>query len=110
MKPVIVESPYAANEKHSVKDHELYLRECLRWCLDNRYTPYASHRMLTDVLNDSVEQERELGITAGLAMASAINTVFVFVDYGLSDGMERAIDHHAQNGVKVYTISIYGAN
>ena len=98
MKLVIIESPYKGN----VALHERYLRACIRDCLKRGESPYASHRMLTDALNDNVPEERALGIEAGFAWAHAgvlhegatqelddfeeVKHVF-YVDFGYSTGM-----------------------
>ena len=67
MKLVIIESPYKGN----VPRNKLYLRACIRDCIMRGESPYASHRMLTDALDDDDPRERELGIHAGLAWRHA---------------------------------------
>jgi hypothetical protein len=90
-KPVIIESPYAG----CVALHEAYLQACIRDCLRRNETPYASHQMLTKALNDLVPEERELGISAGLAMRDLLGTMLdalsaFYVDLNWSSGMNRA--------------------
>jgi hypothetical protein len=67
MKLVIIESPYKGN----VPRNKLYLRACIRDCIMRGESPYASHRMLTDALDDDDPREREIGIKAGLAWRNA---------------------------------------
>jgi hypothetical protein len=63
MKLVILESPY----KGEVARNKRYLRACIRDCINRGESPYASHRMLTDALDDNNPVERAVGIQAGLA-------------------------------------------
>lgn len=67
MKLVIIESPY----KGDVERNKLYLRACIRDCINRGESPYASHRMLTDALDDTDPVERAIGIKAGLSWRNA---------------------------------------
>ena len=88
MKRVIVESPF----KGDVERNKRYLERCLRDCIMRGESPYASHKMLTDCLDDDDPEERRLGIEAGFAWKrNAERTVF-YVDLGWSGGMEMARD------------------
>jgi hypothetical protein len=105
MKLVIIESPYAGDVARNLR----YLRSCIRDCIKRGESPYASHRMLTDALDDNDPEERELGIKAGLAWREAmyvtasgnlINVLPVFyVDLGNSGGMRRAREKYDQEFV-----------
>ena len=103
MKLVVIESPY----KGDVARNTLYLRHCIRDCINREESPYASHRMLTDALNDNDPVERAVGIAAGLAWRKAVQAVFrqtetgvvasfdpvlpvFYLDLGWSDGMTYA--------------------
>lgn len=72
MKLVIIESPYRGDVTRNTR----YLRACIRDCLKRGESPYASHRMLTDALNDDDPEERAIGIEAGLAWRHAMSPVF----------------------------------
>lgn len=81
---VIVESPFAggfANVKYS--------RECLKDCLSRGESPYASHLLYTQkgVLNDSVTEERRLGIQAANNWLEVADIVAVYMDLGVTRGM-----------------------
>lgn len=95
MKLVIIESPYKGDVERNLR----YLRSCIRDCIRRGESPYASHRMLTDALDDNAEG-RELGIRAGLAWRrvmwidekgelQVVLPIF-YVDLGWSDGMREA--------------------
>lgn len=104
MKLVIIESPY----KGDVPRNLLYLRSCIRDCVFHGESPYASHRMLTDALDDNDVIERSLGIGAGLAWRNAVDMslhwgtrvlpVF-YLDLGMSDGMLIAKKRYDDEGI-----------
>ena len=105
MKLVIIESPYKGKTPEDLERNKRYLRSCIRDCINRGESPYASHRMLTDALDDNDPVERTLGIEAGLAWRNAFrlawrddtpNRVFhrvtpiFYLDLGWSNGMECA--------------------
>jgi hypothetical protein len=100
MIPCIIESPFRGANKAEEQRNRAYLEKCLRRAIRLGYTPYASHKMLTDALNDSLDRERELGMMAGIEMAvlllksSESTRVFFAIDYGESDGMKRSKEHY----------------
>ena len=114
MKLVIIESPY----KGDVARNKRYLRACIRDCIFRRgESPYASHRMLTDALNDNDPEERATGIEAGLAWAHVRQPVFggppaegyilrhnlaihaFYIDLGYTNGMTLAQTRFDDEGV-----------
>jgi hypothetical protein len=88
MKRVIVESPYAGD----VEGNTLFLKKCLTDCLDKGESPYASHLFFTQFLDDNKKEERELGIVAGFAWNDVAEAVIVYVDKGISSGMQRGVE------------------
>ena len=102
MKLVIIESPYRGDNYRDLERNKLYLRACIRDCISRGESPYASHRMLTDALDDTDPHERATGIEAGLAWRNVRQPVFddkigaailkqvshiFYVDFGYSTGM-----------------------
>lgn len=89
-RPVIIESPYSGD----VVRNKRYLQAAIRDCLRRGETPYASHQMLTDALDDNIPEQRELGISAGFAMRDLLvsqgATVAFYIDHGMSSGMLRS--------------------
>lgn len=108
MTPCIIESPYAGD----VAENKAYLQECIRWCLAHGYTPYASHQMLTEALDDTNPEQRKQGLDAGLAMSHALagKTApwFWFIDRGVSRGMAAAYHSAAFHNRKSYAVSLTG--
>jgi hypothetical protein len=87
MKRVLVESPYAGN----VVRNTAYLKAALKDCLARGESPYASHMFFTQFLDDTVPEERALGIEAGLAWGAAAEVTAVYEDLGISSGMKYGI-------------------
>lgn len=97
MKIVILESPYAGN----IDRNYLYARECMLDSLKRNEAPMVSHLLYTQVLNDLIADERELGINAGLAWVKVAEKTVVYIDYGISKGMQHGIDNAIANGREV---------
>lgn len=84
---VLVESPYAGDVEANVA----FAREALRDCLLRGEAPFASHLLYTQMLDDHVPAERELGIAAGLAVGARFDATVVYLDRGVSGGMRHGI-------------------
>lgn len=93
MKRVIVESPYAAPTPEGIARNVDYLRACLRDCLLRGEAPFASHAIYTQpgVLRDEVPEERTHGIDAGFVWRAAADATVVYIDRGMSHGMEYGV-------------------
>jgi hypothetical protein len=93
MRLVILETPYASDTPEGVAENVAYARACLRDCLQRGEAPLASHLLYTQpgVLDDSIAAERELGIRAGLDWGEEAQATVVYVDRGVSAGMEKGI-------------------
>lgn len=80
-----------------------YLRDAMRDCLTRSEAPFASHGLYTQpgVLNDEVPAERELGIKAGYAWWLVADVVAVYIDLGISPGMQAAIERATAHGMPI---------
>lgn len=112
--PTIIESPFKSNDVSSEETHRKYLERCILDMIGKGHTPYASHKMLTDALDDSDPGERELGMQAGLEMAHVLAKKcharpFFFIDYGWSRGMKAAKVFYDTLRIR-YTILEIGKN
>jgi len=96
MRRVILESPYAGD----VEGNVTYARRALRDCLLRGEAPIASHLLYTQpgVLDDDIPPERNLGIDAGLAWGSDAEATVVYIDRGISRGMEYGIERAEREG------------
>ncbi len=86
---VVVESPFAGDVARNMR----YLRACLRDSIDRGEAPFASHRMYTDVLDDAIPAEREIGIACGFSWGVWAPLRAFYVDLGYSSGMRQALEH-----------------
>jgi hypothetical protein len=96
MRRVILESPYAGD----VEPNVAYARRALRDCLLRGEAPIASHLLYTQdgVLDDTIPDERALGIEAGLAWGAEAAATVVYTDRGISRGMEYGIARAEREG------------
>ncbi len=97
MKLVILESPFQGGTPENL----IYLRGCILDCVKRGESPYASHRMLPGALDDLAPDERELGITAGFAWHRKADLMVVYIDRGVTSGMDRGIANGARMGLSV---------
>ena len=85
MKLVAIESPYAGDVERNVR----YAKACVRDCLKRGEAPYASHLFFTQdgLLDDTVPEQRKLGMEAGKVWEMNAKFTVVYTDLGISDGM-----------------------
>lgn len=83
-----IASPFAATVMVSQVEHRDYLLRCLRDSITHGESPYAPHAYLPLTLNDEEPLERVLGINCGLAWMRNADHLVLYMDYGLSPGME----------------------
>lgn len=90
---VIIESPFAASETHTVEQHIEYARQCMRDSLMRGESPYASHLLYTQegVLDDLSPSERKMGIEAGFKWRDVSELTVFYIDHGYSDGMRLGL-------------------
>lgn len=97
---VAIESPLAASGKDrfspegeaEVERNVRYARRAMRDSIDRGEAPYAPHLLYTQVLDDTVPEQRRAGIDAGLRWGHAADLSAVYVDYGISPGMAEGIE------------------
>ena len=106
---VIVESPFSAKladgslDAHMQTRHIEYARKCMFDCLQRGEAPFASHLLYTQegVLDDTVPEERIRGIDAGFAWHSKADRMVVYIDFGISTGMEAGIANATKLGLPI---------
>ena len=84
---VIIESPYAGKVNRNKK----YARRCMRDSLDRGESPFVSHILYTQVLDDTNPDQRKVGMTAGFSFIPISSYTVVYEDYGISGGMQEGI-------------------
>jgi len=105
---VIIESPYAGEVERNIS----YARKALRDSLKRGESPIASHLLYTQegVLDDKIPEERTHGIEAGLAWLQVADLHVFYVDYGMSNGMNIALERSKKSGIPVEIRQIGGVN
>ncbi len=91
MKRVIVESPFAGNEKINKIYGAFAMHDCL---VNHDEAPYASHLLYTQkhVLRDHISGERKLGINAGFEWRKSAEKTVFYVDLLMTDGMKKGLE------------------
>lgn len=103
MKRVQLESPYGSESDAVVAANVEYARRCALDCLTNHVeAPFASHLLYTQMLDDRIEVERDLGIAAGFAWMKSVEAVVVYVDRGISTGMRFGISNARKIGLPIF--------
>lgn len=99
MKRVVIESPYAGDIDRNIE----YARLCVRDSLCRGESPIASHLLYTQegILNDNINEERNLGINSGLSWLSVADLHVFYIDYGISEGMLFARSYSERCGISI---------
>jgi hypothetical protein len=91
MEKVILESPYKMDNSHAQEENKRYAKRCLKDSLFRGESPLASHLLYTQVLVETNYGERCAGISAGLQWYDSADACVVYIDRGISEGMEKGI-------------------
>lgn len=97
MRLVIIESPY----KGDVAANMDYARRCMLDSLSRGEAPLASHLLYTQVLDDLQPEQRTQGMEAGFAWGKKADLVAVYINRGVSKGMEDGIKRAFANAIPV---------
>lgn len=104
---VQLESPYGTRPDgtralpEEVERNVKYALACMLDSLLRGESPFASHLLYTQVLDDCNPAHRELGISAGLEIGRNAKLCAVYEDYGLTPGMLRGIALAESLGIRV---------
>ena len=107
---VIIESPFKGRTpEEEIKNIE-YARKVMRDSLYRGEAPFASHLLYPQMLDDADEDERRMGIEAGLRIGRLADRTVVYTDRGISPGMEYGIKRAEYEGRPVEYRSLYGSD
>lgn len=101
MKLVLVESPWRSQ---SLDEHLLnleYAKLCGLDSVQRGETPMLGHLLYTQFLDDKDPGQRAIGIKCHLNWLSVAHLVAVYHDFGVSEGMQLAIDTAKGLGVAI---------
>jgi hypothetical protein len=84
-------------------DRRAYLYAALKDCIHRGEAPFASHAIYTlpGVLDDTVPEERKLGMEAGFAWGAKAELCAVYTDFGVSGGMEAGMTRAKMAGISI---------
>ena len=92
MRRVQLESPFRGSSEAEEEEFLKYGLKALAHSLSLDEAPFASHLIYTRVLDDRSARQRRQGIDAGLAWGDVSEATVAYVDYGVSSGMQEALD------------------
>jgi len=72
--------------------------------------PFASHLLYPQMLDDTDERERRMGIEAGLLIGRSADRTVVYTDRGISPGMKQGIKRAEDEGRPVEYRSLYSSD
>ena len=105
---VTIESPYRADTQAGIVRNITFARQICRIAVLHGYAPYASHLFYTQtgILEDSIPEERWLGMQAGLEWSSLSQEVWYCSRFGerMSLGMLEAFKRHVGEGLMVRSL------
>jgi hypothetical protein len=93
-KLVVIESPFRATPYYTQEQSRLYLYHAIADAIRRGESPFASHLILPEVLNDDDEYERQLGIRVGMNWGKYADLICIYSDLGCSPGMKAAISFY----------------
>ena len=99
---VYICSPYAGDIENNIKAAQVYSRAAV----DAGYIPIAPHLLFPQFLDDSVPQERELGMFFGNVLMSKCSELWVCGNT-VSSGMSAEIKRAKRKG---YTVRYFDEN
>jgi len=99
VKLVVVESPCAGEWERNRN----YANRALRDCINRGEAPIASHVLLafSGALDDANPDQRAAGMAAGLAWIESADLLAVYMDWGVSSGMQAGINEALKAGLPV---------
>lgn len=97
MKAAYICSPFRGAETRNIE----YAKEITRAAIKQGYAPITPHLYITKCLNDRIPEQRERGISVGIALLDVCEIVIVGTDYGISDGMQNEIKIAKEKGIQV---------
>jgi hypothetical protein len=112
-KIVLIESPFRGKGRglarlFNERRNKRYAHAALKDALTRGEVPLASHLLYTQVLDDQNPDDRKMGIDVGHEFLRVADAVVVYIDRGISDGMNIGIARARALGLPVMRRSIPG--
>ena len=103
---VIIESPYMGN----VKSNVAYARKCMSDSLLRGESPFASHLLYTQVLDDTKDIDRLTGMSRAFNWYRHADLMAVYIDKGISNGMKMGMEVAEKLGIEMVYRTLDGNN
>lgn len=94
---VLIESPFQGDKENNKQ----YAREAMTDSISKGETPIVPHLMFTQVLNDDISEEREIGLTLAMSFHQIVDKIVAYTDKGVSEGMQRSISKAIKMNIDV---------
>lgn len=91
MKLLYICSPYRATDAETLQRNVEYAKALTRTILLQGDCPVTPHLYMTQCLDESIEEEREIGLGAGMNILRRCDGIVVGMKYGISEGMAAEI-------------------
>lgn len=101
MKKVYICSPYRAADAETLQRNIEYARELTRGVLLRGDAPITVHLYMTQCLDESNEEERNIGLAAGQHILRGCSSMVVGCKYGISEGMLQEIQCAKDGNMKI---------
>lgn len=99
---VILESPFRSGGSSRKKGlYKAFLAACVKDSLDRGEAPFASHGFYPQWLDDSDPVQRDKGIACGLTWGLKADLIAVYVNLGITHGMDLGRAYYAAAGIPI---------
>lgn len=104
---VLVESPFSHPHAAGRQLYRAYLELCLLDAIKRNEVPIATHKLYTDCLDDTIPEERELGMAMLRELMAKTDYHVVYFDFGISAGMQWGIEEAIKANKTIEFRSLY---
>lgn len=101
MKLIYICSPYRATDAETLNRNVEYAKALTRTILLQGDCPVTPHLYMTQCLDESSEEEREIGLAAGTNILRRCDGIVVGMKYGISEGMAAEIQCAKDGGMMI---------
>ena len=101
MKLLYICSPYRATDAETLQRNVEYAKALTRTIFLRGDCPVTPHLYMTQCLDESIEEEREIGLGAGMNILRRCDGIVVGMKYGISEGMAAEIQCAKDGGMMI---------
>lgn len=94
-------SPYRAQDAETLERNITYAKELTRVAILRGDCPITPHLYLTQCLDESIGEERNIGLVTGMEILRRCDMVIVGIRYGVSEGMAAEIQCAKDGGMLI---------